>query len=156
MSLNAVSPAQGGAQAPSEHLTIAGYASLFGIADLAGDVVRAGAFRASLRRVRRVPMLVRHDPRLVAGRWIEVKEDTRGLYVRGEIDPARPGAALARRLIARGLDGLSIGFVTRAARKRAKGRELLELDLVEVSLVDRPMMPQARLTRTAGFQPAGV
>ena len=143
---------------PNAPLIVHGYASLFGIADLAGDVVRAGAFRASLRRAAGagVPMLVRHDPRLVAGRWIEVKEDARGLYVRGEIDPARPGAALARRLIARGLDGLSIGFVTRAARKRAKGRELLELDLVEVSLVDRPMMPQARLTRTAGFQPAGV
>jgi len=130
-------------------LSVRGYASLFGVADLAGDVVRAGAFRETLRGAMGagLPLLVRHDARLRAGRWLEAQEDARGLFVRGRIEPGAPGARLARRLIARGVDGLSIGFVTRAARARPKGRELLELDLVEVSLVDVPMMPQARLVR---------
>ncbi len=137
-------------------IAVAGYASLFGVTDLAGDVVRAGAFRASLRRfaAKGVPMLVRHDPRLVAGRWVEAREDARGLYVRGLIDPALPAARLARRLLARGMDGLSIGFVTKAARKRGtKGRELMEVELVEVSLVDLPMLPQARLSRANAAAP---
>jgi HK97 family phage prohead protease len=130
-------------------LAVAGYASLFGVADLGGDVVRAGAFRECLRKLADgLPMLVRHDPRLIAGRWVEAREDARGLYVRGLIDPTLPAARLARRLLARGLDGLSIGFVTKAARKRGwGGRELMEVELVEVSLVDLPMLPQARLSR---------
>jgi HK97 family phage prohead protease len=146
------------AAADAPPFLLEGYASLFGVADLAGDVVRAGAFRESLQRAGAgVPMLVRHDPRLPAGRWIEAKEDARGLFVRGRLDPAMPGARLARTLIAHGVDGLSIGFVTRAARPRGPaGRELLRLDLVEISLVDPPMMPRARLTRTAGVQPAGA
>jgi HK97 family phage prohead protease len=133
-----------------------GYASLFGVADLSGDVVRAGAFRAGLAMLRGgIPMFVRHDPKLVAGRWLDLKEDARGLYVRGHLDFSLPGAALARRLIARGVDGLSIGFVTRAARRLQKGRELTEIEIVEVSLVDFPMLPQARLTR-AGSTAIGV
>jgi HK97 family phage prohead protease len=129
-------------------LVLEGYASLFAIADLSGDVVRAGAFRASLATLRSgAPMLVRHDARLVAGRWTELTEDARGLFVRGFVDPQQPGAALARRLVDRGVDGLSIGFRTRQARKRPEGRELIEIEIVEVSIVDFPMLPQARLTR---------
>lgn len=139
-------------------LALEGYASLFGVADLSGDVVRAGAFRASLARLRGgLPLFVRHDPRLVAGQWTELKEDGRGLYVRGHIDFSLPGAGLARKLIARGIDGLSIGFVTRAARRQTKGRELTEIEIVEVSLVDFPMLPQARLTHAAApALPQGV
>jgi HK97 family phage prohead protease len=135
----------------AQSLELEGYASLFGIADLSGDVVRAGAFRASLARLGAdLPMFVRHDPRLRAGRWLELKEDARGLYVRGVVDANEPGASLARRLLGRGVDGLSIGFTTRVARKRPKGRELIEIEIVEVSIVDFPMLPQARLTH-AGF-----
>ena len=142
-------------------LELEGYASLFGVADLSGDVVRAGAFRASIAMLRGgIPMFVRHDPKLVAGRWLELKEDGRGLYVRGHLDFSLPGAALARRLIARGVDGLSIGFITRAARRLQKGRELTEIEIVEVSLVDFPMLPQARLTHVhtnlAGSPAIGV
>jgi HK97 family phage prohead protease len=131
-------------------LELEGYASLFGIVDLSGDVVRAGAFRASLAQLPHgAPMFVRHDARLAAGRWTELKEDSRGLSVRGLVDPREPGAALARRLVGRGVDGLSIGFRTRLARKRPNGRELIEIEIVEVSIVDFPMLPQARLTRAA-------
>lgn len=135
----------------AQPLELEGYASLFGVADLSGDVVRAGAFRASLARLSAdLPMLVRHDPRLRAGRWLDLKEDARGLYVRGVVDVNEPGAGLARRLVGRGVDGLSIGFTTRAARKRPNGRELIEIEIVKVSIVDFPMLPQARLTH-AGF-----
>ncbi|MEM8921001.1 MAG: HK97 family phage prohead protease, partial [Pseudomonadota bacterium] len=39
---------------------IEGYASVFGETDLAGDVVRAGAFAASLARLSGAPMLFQH------------------------------------------------------------------------------------------------
>uniref|UniRef100_UPI003A915E0A HK97 family phage prohead protease n=1 Tax=Maricaulis sp. TaxID=1486257 RepID=UPI003A915E0A len=45
-------------------------------------------------------------------------------------------------------DGLSIGFRTkRFSGRTPRGRELIELDLWEVSIVTFPMLPQARLRR---------
>ena len=66
---------------------IAGYASLFGTPDQGGDVVAAGAYAASLKALaaegRRVKMLWQHDPAQPIGVWDEVREDARGLWVRG-------------------------------------------------------------------------
>jgi uncharacterized protein len=126
-------------------MSIEGYAALFGVADLGGDVIRAGAFRASLARMAgRVPMLLEHEVRHVCGFW-QAREDGRGLFVRGQLDEALPGAALARRAMERGVDGLSIGFRTRRAQQGSKGRALIEIDLLEASIVALPMQPQARL-----------
>ena len=44
------------------------------------------------------------------------------------------------------IDGLSIGYRTRKAKKNAEGQRLLtELELWEVSLVTFPMLPSARV-----------
>lgn len=126
-------------------MIIEGYAALFGVADQMRDVVRAGAFASSLHRSPRLPMLVEHDARLMAGEWIDVHEDGRGLFLRGEIRDDMPGAARAKRMIARGIDGLSIGFVPIVQHRSASGRLLSEIDLLEVSIVTHPMQPQARL-----------
>ncbi|KAA9009031.1 HK97 family phage prohead protease [Histidinibacterium aquaticum] len=130
---------------------IEGYASLFGVADQGGDTVMAGAYGASLRRLAaaggRVKMLWQHDPARPIGVWEQVTEDARGLRVRGrlltDVAQGREAAAL---LEAGAIDGLSIGYRTRKARKTEKGRRLLsELDLWEVSLVTFPMLPEARV-----------
>lgn len=127
-------------------MRIAGYASLFGVPDQIGDVVCAGAFRASLGRLgHRAPMLLEHDLRRPCGSW-RAREDGRGLFVDGVVDRALPGGRAALRLIEDGLDGLSIGFRTRTAEVSGSGRKLLEIDLLEVSLVALPMQPLARLT----------
>lgn len=127
---------------------IEGYAALFGLADLAGDIVRMGAFRLSLtQRSEPVPILVQHERRARAGFWRDLREDARGLFVSGEIDEREPGAARAKRLLARGVDGLSIGFRPLVAFKNARGRVLEEIELLEVSLVTLPMQPLARLSR---------
>ncbi|MEH6694728.1 MAG: HK97 family phage prohead protease [Hyphomonas sp.] len=124
----------------SRPLLIEGYASLFGVADATGDVVRAGAFARSLREARTLPMLLQHRNGAVAGRWTRMIEDGRGLYVRGLVE-----AQSAQGLATRGLDGLSIGFRPRLWRARVEGgRELIEVQLVEVSLVARPMLGAAR------------
>jgi HK97 family phage prohead protease len=129
-------------------MKIEGYAALFGVADLSGDIVRMGAFRHSLaQRVGPLPMLVQHEHKALAGHWLHVREDARGLFVQGEIDERQPGAARALRLIARGTDGLSIGFIARVAYQGGRGRVLEDIDLLEVSLVTLPMQPLARLSR---------
>jgi hypothetical protein len=136
-------------------MIVEGYAALFGVADTMSDVVRAGAFAASLARAADpLPMLVEHERRLLAGYWSDVREDRRGLFLRGEIRGELPGAARAKRMIMCGVDGLSIGFVPIVARVSGAGRVLEQIDLLEVSIVTHPMQPHARLTLAREFSRA--
>lgn len=129
-----------------------GHASLFGVKDLAGDVVERGAFAGSLNRrgVSGIRMLYQHDPNEVIGHWLDLREDHKGLYVRGRL---ANGVARAREVLALmragALDGLSIGFKTVKARKDASGglRHIIEADLWEVSVVTFPMLPAARVAQ---------
>ncbi|MBS0233746.1 MAG: HK97 family phage prohead protease [Proteobacteria bacterium] len=127
-----------------------GYASLFNREDLGHDIIAPGAFRESLinRGAARIKMLFQHDPAEPIGVWDEIREDTRGLYVRGRLMTAvaksREVLALMR---AGALDGLSIGFkAVKARRDAATGvRRLEKVDLWEISVVTFPMLPGARV-----------
>ncbi|MBA3325174.1 MAG: HK97 family phage prohead protease [Rhodobacteraceae bacterium] len=138
-----------------EGAEIAGHASLFGAADQGGDMVQRGAYGASLARLAKeghaVKMLWQHDPTRPIGVWDEVREDQRGLFVKGrlllEVQAAREAHVL---LQAGAIDGLSIGYRTLRAEKVAGGQRLLhEVELWEVSLVTFPMLPQARVQAAA-------
>lgn len=127
-----------------------GYASLFGKVDLGRDVVEAGAFAASLARrgAAGVRMLYQHDPAIPIGTWSEIREDARGLYVRGRLALEAPRAREVHALMREGaLDGLSIGFRAVRARTDAKTgiRRIIEVDLWEISVVTFPMLPEARI-----------
>ena len=134
-----------------EGTKIEGYASHFGAADQGNDIVGKGAYARSLKRLkdegRAVKMLWQHDPALPIGVWDEVREDARGLYVRGRIlDTVEKGREAAALIAAGAIDGLSIGYRTVKATKNDRGQRLLvELELWEVSLVTFPMLPSARV-----------
>lgn len=139
----------------SDGTVISGYASLFGRKDQGGDIVLQGAYGDSLKRLstggRRVKMLWQHDPTQPIGIWDEVREDGKGLWVKGrllpEVEKGREAAAL---LSAGAIDGLSIGYRTIKAERDGKGQRLLqELELWEVSLVTFPMLPEARVNAKA-------
>ena len=132
---------------------IEGYASLFGVADQGGDIVAPGAYAASLARLAargdKVRMLWQHDPAQPIGIWEEIREDGRGLWVRGRLLPEVAQAREAAALIAAGaIDGLSIGYRTLRAERDAQGRRVLaEVELWEVSLVTFPMLAEAKVGR---------
>lgn len=132
---------------------IEGYASLFGLADQGGDIVAPGAYSASLKRLAekgdKVRMLWQHDPGQPIGIWDEVREDAKGLWVRGRLLPEVAQAREAAALIAAGaIDGLSIGYRTVRAERDAQGRRVLtEVELWEVSLVTFPMLREAKVGR---------
>ena len=144
----------------TEEGAIEGYASIFGARDQGGDTVSPGAYARSLAGLKakgaRVKMLWQHDPAQPIGVWDEVREDARGLYVKGrilrDVEKGREAAAL---VAAGAIDGLSIGYRTVKATKDEGGRRLLgELELWEVSLVTFPMLPEARV-QAKGDTPEG-
>jgi HK97 family phage prohead protease len=122
-------------------LRFAGYAAVFDRPDRGGDIVRKGAFARALKAAGEVPLLWQHKAGAVVGRIERLSEDERGLRV---IATLRDGRA-ARLLESGQVDGLSFGYRVREAKGAGGLRELVELDLIEVSLVANPMQPGARV-----------
>lgn len=113
-------------------MRIAGYAAIFDAPDRGGDIVRKGAFASAKAGI---PLFWQHDPARRIGTIESVEEDERGLRVIAALKdatPLKPG------------HGLSFGYRVRGAR-RGTYRELTSLDLIEVSLVEHPMQPLARV-----------
>lgn len=131
------------AKAPTP-LRFAGYAALFDITDAGRDTIRRGAFARTLAaRTTPLPLFWQHRPDQPVGVIEHAAEDARGLRVIARIDQQHSRAA---HLLRQGkVNGLSFGFRTRAARQSPEGRELIEIDLFEVSLVTHPLHPMARV-----------
>lgn len=121
---------------------VAGYASVFDVADRGRDVVRRGAFAGAAEGL---PLLWQHDTGEPIGRVERLAEDARGLRViAGLADTRRAREALAL-VRGRALTGLSFGYRVKRAKATRTGRELLAVEIVEVSLVTFPMQPLARV-----------
>ena len=93
-----------------------GYASTFGNVDQGGDIVMKGAFKASLREMKKekrlLPMLWRHDQTEPIGVYKSIVEDEVGLKVTGKIlinsgDLAKRAYELLKE---KALGGMSIGY----------------------------------------------
>lgn len=125
----------------------AGYAAIFDKPDRGGDVIRKGAFARALGQGSQVPLLWQHERGKVIGRIERLEEDDRGLRVIAKLEED----ALVSRLAKGALGGLSFGYRVRNGRPgEGNLRELIDLDLVEVSLVTIPMQPLARVHAVSG------
>ncbi len=141
---------------------IGGYAAIFDHADQGGDIIMPGAFAATLARLVRpdgslgLPLLLQHDAARPIGLIEALAEDARGLRMRARLHAGRGRGRIAAQALAQGtLTGLSIGYRVRTAQPDeqpatagamgAAMRRLLALDLVEISLVQAPMQPLARV-----------
>ena len=125
-------------------LRFAGYAALFGKRDAGRDLIRQGAFARTLANRRDpLPLLWQHRADLRIG-WAEtVAEDEKGLRVVARVDNPDGGAAMALRNGK--VTGISFGYRTIGSRTTGEGRELYDLELIEVSLVTNPMQHGARV-----------
>ena len=109
-------------------------------------MIRKGAFAKALELAREVPLLWQHKAGAVVGRIEHLSEDKNGLRVIASVGDER-----AARLLGSGkVDGLSFGYRVREAKSAGARRELIALDLVEVSLVANPMQPKARVHAVEG------
>lgn len=136
-------------KAAAAGLRFAGYASVFRRLDRGGDIVRPGAFQRSLARGITIPLLWQHQSGRSIGVIEHLAEDDRGLQVIGRLNDDPFGWSLGRELAQGRLTGLSFGYRVQAAEQSGQARELRELELLEVSLVRRPMQPLARVHKVA-------
>ena len=123
---------------------IEGIAWPFGSPDRIGDVIEKGAISTP----ETLPMLFAHDQAQVIGVWDQITETAEGLTVKGrllvdDVERAREVRAMIR---SKAVSGLSIGFVTKAAKPRQRGRAITSLALHEISVVAVPCHPAAQIT----------
>lgn len=126
---------------------IEGYGSVFGNVDSYGDIVEKGAFRKSIA-ARQPKMLWQHKSDVPVGVWDVIREDDKGLYLKGRFADTQTGRE-ARELAKMGaISGLSIGFMTVDSEfdKKKNIRYLKEVDLYEISLVTFPANEEAAIT----------
>ncbi len=120
-----------------------GYGSTFGgEPDAYGDVIAAGAYFESLavhKAKGTMPKLFwQHNADQPIGKWLDAKEDTRGLLMHGKLNMDVQRGREAYALLKEGdIDGLSIGYrIKEYSVDVETGVWTLEkLDLVEVSIV---------------------
>ncbi|HEY9056195.1 MAG TPA: HK97 family phage prohead protease [Aurantimonas sp.] len=141
-----------------------GYAAVFDTAseDLGGFVefVRPGAFRRSLQSNRLDPLaLVHHLPHLVLGRrssgTLKLSEDSRGLHFEVDLPDTTTARDLAVSVERGDIRGASFAFTVAADGDRwnmlgdAITRDLLDVDLHEITITATPAYPDTEVARRA-------
>ena len=134
-----------------------GYGSVFNNTDLGNDVILQGAFLKSLRKTgaKGVKLLYQHKTDMPIGVFEEIREDEKGLYVKGRLALGTQAGREAYELLKMGaIDGLSIGFRVdskgQSYDSRNRRRMIKEVELMEVSLVTFPMNPRAKIQAVKG------
>lgn len=130
-----------------------GYGSIFGNVDGGNEIVVKGAFAKSLKerseKGRKLPILWQHKSSAPIGVFESVEEDDQGLKMTGrlliaDVQQAKEAYALMK---AGAVTGMSIGYnvLSDAVDQKTKTRSLMELDLMETSVVTFPMNDIARI-----------
>lgn len=126
-----------------------GYAAVFGNVDSGNDVIEKGAFAKTIREdFDRIKILALHNECwLPVGKPLELREDEKGLFIRGKISDTSMGRDI-RTLMKDGvLNELSIGYdaVLYDYDSATDIRHLREVRLWEVSVVTWAMNGLARI-----------
>jgi HK97 family phage prohead protease len=127
-----------------------GYASVFGGVDSYRDTILKGAYLDTLRENGLPKMFYNHKWDMPIGKYTNVDEDSKGLWVEGELTPGHSRASDVRAsMLHKTLDGLSIGGRLRKGdyKDGNDGGRIIHKwsDLKEVSPVVFPADSSARI-----------
>ena len=139
-------------QLPDEAGKFAGYASVYNVKDLQGDIIRKGAFLKSIKEKNPFPLCWAHDIRNPIG-IVNLSEDDYGLRCEGELNLEVQEGREKRALMLQGaIKGLSIGFDVINQEKLKDGTNVItEGKLYEVSLVLFPANELAQVQVVKGW-----
>lgn len=140
-------------KALAEDGSFSGYAAVFDVEDAYKDIIRAGAFTASLKSNPDVKLLWQHNVADPIGTITSMQEDSKGLLFEAQLllDIQRGKEAYSM-LKNKVISGISIGYSAVKWKSREQSeddkwyhsnRELLEVELGEISLVTFPANPKA-------------
>jgi len=145
------------ADAAKETGFFTGYASTFNTVDSYDDVIEPGAFKETIADAGgALPMLWAHDADEVIGVFRSMREDAKGLKVRGELALAvRRGAEAYALLKSGAIKAPSIGFTIPTGGSRHDGsvRRISRVKLWEISLVLWPANAEAAITAVKNRTP---
>ena len=118
-------------------------------ADREGDTITLTAFDKTTAAWResgkRLPLLWEHSTEVVGHvdpHSLRAVED--GLVAKGQIDRETDRGEAAWKMIKNDVAGFSIGFLAESRKRADGGRELFEVDLLEISVTSRPMNAATR------------
>ena len=131
-----------------------GYGAVFGNLDWYNDIILPGAFKNTLAKWagkgKFPPVLWNHSTNEPIGVYTKLVEDEKGLYVEGKllVDDVPKAKSTHALLKAGAIDGLSIGYrtVKSSYNENTDIRELIELELGEISIVTTPANEQSLIT----------
>lgn len=145
-----------------------GYASTFGNIDLGNDIVQRGAFLESIEDLKKnskpipntqfaklMPVLWQHSWDEPIGSFVEMREDDRGLYVKGILpksDDFVKGRVIPQ-METGSISDMSIGFMIQEQTYDGEIRTIEKATLYETSLVTIPMNPKAHVTNFKSAAP---
>ena len=135
--------------------TFEGYASTFNNVDHGDDIVIRGAFSNSLAKNSQVPILWQHQMSEVIGISVQLYEDDKGLFIKGNLpkDDTLVSGRIIPQMKVGSIKEMSIVFFTKNYDRAKDGIRLLkEIDLFEVSLVTKAMNSQALVTGFKSFE----
>ena len=120
-----------------------GYAALFDtetrIGDAFTEVIRPGAFAATLREREDILALMDHSPGKVIARTksgtLSLAEDDTGLVFEVDVPDTQAGRDLLVMVERGDLGGMSFGFIAEDEKVEGERREILAVELIEISFV---------------------
>lgn len=124
-----------------------GYGAVFNNVDSDNDIIIPGAFTETLASDRKVKMCWQHSFYDVIGGFTEMREDDKGLFVKGRINLGVEKGREAYALLKAGdIDSMSIGYSCQEREYRDGIRYIKKATLYEVSLVTEPANSSAVVT----------
>ena len=120
-------------------LSFSGYASVFNGIDSYGDMILPGAYKGTIVDRDR-PILLRWNHfGDVIGKFTEMYEDEKGLFVSGELTKGHSVAENVAASLRHGaISGMSIGYYAKDFEQDGVIRKLKEIELIEISIVESP------------------
>lgn len=141
----------------SEQGVFSGYASIFNVVDSHYDAVMPGAFSHTLQQQKEggsIKLLWQHRADEPIGVFRKVREDARGLYVEAQLSLEVQRAREAYSLLKSGaIEGMSIGYnaLDYTIDETTGIRQLIQVDLWEISLVTFPANQDAQVTMVKDY-----
>ena len=140
------------AEIDPDERTFEGYAAAYGNVDSDNDIIEMNAFAKSIKEgfpAKRIKVLWQHKTDTPIGLPVEMREDSKGLWVKSKISRTAKGDEAIELMRDGVIDRMSVGFSIPGGKSQisSKGiRHIYEGKLFEYSLVTWPANDQAVIT----------